>query len=428
MLRDTQGLHALESKSVPVRIALVLFAVVSLVFLYFAGSWQLGNMIASITEPIAGNAKSVSEIAVTMSPQDPMTNWLAAVLRQDEKIDEVAGFEKVVRLSPHDYRWWGQLGRAYEQADKTKQAEAAFKRSAELAPNYVFPQWQLGNFYLRAGNEKEALVSLQNAARLDPAYREQVFSIVWDFYEQDSAKLETLAGNNSNVNAGLAKFYAAKGLPEKSLEMWTRLSKKEQQENSAVARLVAQALYDKGFLRTSVQFIDQLGIEKGARLGAIHNPGFETGFSQPDDVLFSWKVPAVEDVRVQLNGFRKRSGKRGLEVSFNSYEKPQLAVVYQTIAVKPGAKYRISFWVKTQNLASRGLPVLEVLNFSDGAVLSSSKAFPDGTNEWQNMSVEFAVPSNSEGVSIRTAREYCGETCLLTGTLWYDDFQLTEVK
>ncbi len=428
MRKDTQGLHALESKSVPVRIALVSFAVFWLVFLYFAGSWQLGNMIASITEPTAGNAKSVSEIAFGMSPRDPMTNWLAAVLRQDENAQDVAGFEKVVLLSPYDYRWWGQLGRAYEQADKAKEAEAAFKRSAELAPNYVFPQWQLGNFYLRAGNEAEAIMALQKAAEIDPSYREQVFSIVWDFYEQDSAKLEALAGNNADVNAGLAKFYAAKGLPEKSLEMWKRLSNSEQQKNSEIARLVAQALYDKGFLKTSVQFINQLGIEKGARIGAVHNPGFETGFSQPEDALFSWNVPAIKDVRVQLNGFRKHGGKRSLEVSFNSYENSQLAAVYQTIAVSPGTKYRLSFWVKTQNLVSRGMPVLEVINFSDKEVLASSKAFQAGTNEWQNMSVEFTVPADSEGVSIRTAREYCGEKCLLTGTFWYDDFQMTEVK
>jgi len=31
-------------------------------------------------------------------------------------------------------------------------------------------------------------------------------------------------------------------------------------------------------------------------------------------------------------------------------------------------------------------------------------------------------------VTIRTVRAYCGDDCPITGTLWYDDFELKKIN
>ncbi len=428
MERNTDGLYALSSKNIPVRIGLAFVLLLVLVIIWFAVSLQLGNLLAEVTKPTDSDAKSIAEMAVSLSPRDPLTQWLKATLEQEADPQKISGFEKTVRLSPSDYRWWIQLGRAYEQADKSSEAEAAFKYAIGLAPNYVLPHWHAGNFYLRQGKDDEGFAALKKAAFVDPIYREQVYSVLWDFYEQDSKRLDMLAGDNPGVIAGLAKFYAVKRIPDKSLEAWNRLSPAERAKNEDIARLVMQAFYETGYFRTSVAFAGQLEAEKGAAVGRIYNGGFESEIYPPDKAFFSWKISNSEDIRIQTNSFKKHKGKRSLELSFSGYKKPVIYNVFQTVAVEAGAKYRISFWFKTENLASMGMPVVEVTDVPDGRVLAFSKPMPTGTNDWQEMSFEFEAPANAEGIGIRTNREYCGESCLLTGTLFYDDFELKRIN
>ena len=427
MKPDSKHLLTIDSKSIVARLSLLAFLVLALLFVWFAISWQIGNMFADFTKPTEVNAAVVADMAVSMAPGDPLAVWLKAVIAQDASSADYAGFENVIRLSPNDYRWWVQMGRAFEQADETEKAELAFKRAIEIAPNYVVPRWQAGNYYLRQGNEKVALENLKKAAEFDEVYREQVFSVVWDFFEEDEKKLESLAKDQKGVYSGLAKFYAGKGKPKKSLESWNKLSESERTANADIAKLVAQALFDKGFFATSVRFRDELGIEKGAGVGKMHNGGFEAQVPNPDGVLFTWKIVKVQGMRVQTNGFKKRSGNRSLEVSFGGFNKPDINNVYQTIAVKGGARYRLSFWVKTERLAGAALPQIQVINTVDSKPLGSSKAFARGSNDWQLLEFDFEVPEGSEGVSIRTTREFCGENCTLSGTFYYDDFEIREL-
>ncbi|MBL0238973.1 MAG: hypothetical protein IPQ00_00110 [Chloracidobacterium sp.] len=41
---------------------------------------------------------------------------------------------------------------------------------------------------------------------------------------------------------------------------------------------------------------------------------------------------------------------------------------------------------------------------------------------------DFTAPDNCYGVTIRTVRAYRGDDCPITGTLWYDDFELKKIN
>ena len=426
MNSERNRILTIDSKSLVARVLLVVAALLVIVFVWFSVSWQLGNLFADFTKPTETNAGEVADMAIGLAPRDPLAVWLKAVVEQDKDASKYQGFEDVIRLSPMDYRWWVQMGRAFEQADKPEKAELAFERAIEIAPNYVVPRWRAGNFFLRGGREEEGLANLKRAAEFDPVYREQVFSVVWEYFEEDDAKLLSLARDVKDVYAGLAKFYAAKEQPRKSLAAWNKMTPEAKKANQDIAKLVAQALFDKGFFATSVKFRSELSPENGPGLGRIHNSGFEKELSQAEDVLFSWRINRIEGMRVQTNGFKKRTGRRSLELSFSGFKKPDINNVYQTVAVRSGVGYRLSFWVKTEKLSGASLPLIQVINTIDSKVLASSPAFSAGSNDWTPITFEFEVPDDSEGISIRTAREFCGDACTLTGTVFYDDFELSE--
>jgi tetratricopeptide (TPR) repeat protein len=326
------------------------------------------------------------------------------------------GFENTVRLAPNEYRWWIQLGRAYEQSDKMDRAEKALKYAIELAPNYTFPHWQLGNFYLRQGKEAEAFTELKKAAQNNVTYREQVFSIAWEYYDKNTAKVEELAGDSTESRAGLAKFYAAKERAEDSLRIWNTLSDDEKQTHEEIAKIIAQALYDKRFFRQSAQFVRQLGIESNAKAESIENAGFET------EIRNEGKV----DVKIDPN--QKREGLKSLRVSFKGFSSTELYNVLQVVPVYPSIRYQLSFWVRTENLRTAGTPNLEIVNSNDDRLITVSKAFPNESNDWTQIQTEFTTPANAEGITIRLGRTYCGEACPILGTIWLDDFKLERLK
>ncbi|MDM7924298.1 MAG: hypothetical protein QUS14_18590, partial [Pyrinomonadaceae bacterium] len=128
----------------------------SLIFAWFSIRWQIGNMLGELTSINQSGASEIASAAVSMAPGDPLPHWLLAMKEREifsaESIERsVTYMEEMVRVSPQDFRWWIELGRGYEQAERPAEAENALKHAVELAPEYTFPRWQLGNFYLRQG-------------------------------------------------------------------------------------------------------------------------------------------------------------------------------------------------------------------------------------------------------------------------------------
>ncbi len=430
---DEIQIEILDSRRLPVRVGLAAAIVLVLVFGWFAVRWQLGNMLAELTNATDPNAKEIAALAVNLAPADPLANWLVAGTKKNtftpEMISETAkSFEAAARLSPNDYRWWVELGRAREQAEEFDLAERAYLRALEIAPHYTYPRWQLGNFYLRQNRSDEAFAELKKTAENNSIYRDQVFSIAWDYYEKDTARLEQIAGDSSSVRASLAKFYASKERAEDSLRIWNTLSEEDRQMNTPIAKIIAQAFYEKRIFRQAIEFVRGLGIEPEAKAETVQNASFERPIGNIQETYFGWKVAPIEKIDVKLDPTQKHEGSRSLRVSFNGYSDATLYHVYQYVTVEPSANYRLTFWIRTENLKSGGMPALEIFNANDDKGIVTSEPFPTGASNWQAMKLEFTAPANAEAVGIRTVRAFCGTNCPIFGTMWYDDFKLERMK
>lgn len=430
----TEQIKIIETKSWKGRVILILLIIAALVFGWFSISWQIGNMLAALTPANQPNAKAIADFAHGLSPRDPITNWLKANVEKDtftpQSLDNAAAFlEESVRYAPADYLYWLELGRAYEQTENYEKAEKAFRRAAAVAPNYSNVHWQIGNYYLRRGQEAEAFAGLGKSAETSAVYREQVFSVVWEYFEKDKTKLEQLAGEKPDMRAGLAKFYAAKELPEDSLRIWNTLSDGDKTRNQDIARLIAQALYDKRFYRSAIEFVRQLGIEPQANGETVQNGGFEAPISAAaKDSFFGWKYNKKEKIDINTDPMKKKEGSKSLRVSFGGFTGIEIKNLLQFVTVEPNKKYRLNFWLKTENLKSAGTPVVEIINANDEKIITTGAAFPNGTQDWTSAAIEFTAPPNAEAVAIRFDRAYCGDACPIVGTFWVDDFKLEKIN
>ena len=142
------------------------------------------------------------------------------------------------------------------------------------------------------------------------------------------------------------------------------------------------------------------------------NGGFEDGGSTPD----FWGKDAwiISRSTFTWDSAQKHSGNRSVGISNDTTNDARWV---QTVSVQPNAKYRLSGWTKTQDVATNGdrganLSIL-------GGFTSTNKLY--GTNDWTFVSVDFDTGSvTSLQVAARLGM-YSGDT---TGTAWFDDLKL----
>lgn len=418
-------LLAINSRNTAARVGIGVFVVVALLIGWFAVRWQIGILLSDLTPPTDPNAGEVGLVATKLAPADPGPILLSAAAENDPQ-KAIALFEDAIRLAPNDFRTRIELGRAYEQDDQIERAEAEFKRAVELAPNYAAPRWHLGNFYLRQEREADALPQLTHAAEQNQTYRDQVLSLAWDYFQKDPTRVEKLVTEPAAV-AHLAYFFAARGSAAASLRNWDRLSAADKERYGYRAISISNGLYSQRHFAEALSFDKQLGNATDAEPNKITNASFETNIGETAQARFAWQITRNEGkLEIAADGKVAHEGTRSLRMTFRGFTKPVLANVYQTVVVEPNTRYTLSFWVRTIDLRSAGTPMLEVLNGVNDASLTRTEPFANGTAEWQRMTLDFRTPENCVGIVIRTIRQYCGEECQITGSVWYDDFSLTK--
>lgn len=112
-----------------------------------------------------------------------------------------------------------------------------------------------------------------------------------------------------------------------------------------------------------------------------------------------------------------RQGPKSVKISFST---PNDARWIQTVSVQPNTRYRLSGWVKTENVAHSAEVVDAGANLSlFGTWTRSTGLF--GTTDWTYVSLEFNSESNTQVTVAARLGYWAGTT---TGTAWFDDLRL----
>jgi tetratricopeptide (TPR) repeat protein len=396
------------------------------------GAWMAARWLAGDTMALYPTNQEVARLAERLAPDDPQTHFTAGVFARNDFSEEglretVREFERAVALSPLDYRLWMELGRAREQAGDREGGEAALRRAVALAPGYVMPRWYLGNLLLRAGRDEEAFAELRRAAESDREMRGAIFASVWSIYGGDVARVTAAVGDNPAVRAELVTYLIAQKRTDDALRLWSSLSAQDKHAQADAGHALSHQLHDER------RYAASLEVERGiapedvtAQVGQITNGGFEEEIKGPGKDQFGWSVTPVAQAQTGLDPRTAHGGARSLRISFNAPSSITFSNVSQLVVVEPGARYHLEFYVRTDSLKTASSLVVNVTSGAkDGRVLASSAPAPDSTSDWQQVSVGFAVPNETDGIVIVLTRQPCSEeACPIFGKIWYDDFKL----
>ena len=336
-------------------------------------------------------------------------------------------FEQATSLSPRDYRLWMELGRAREQAGDAAGGEQALRRALALAPKYVMPRWYLGNLLLRAGRDAEAVIELRSAAESDHELRGPIFASVWSIYNGDVDRITAALAQTPEVRAELIQYLVTQKRVDDALRLWSSLGAPDKKKQHDAGESLARGMLETGRFGAALEvYRGGAGEDTHAGVGQVSNGDFELEIGAPGKSPFGWTVTPVAQAQIGIDPRIVHGGSRSLRISFNAPSSITFANVTQLIVVERGARYRLDFFVRTEDLKSVSTLAVDVVSAAAGGkVLAASAPAANGTTDWQQVAVEFTAPTDTDGIVLRLRREPCTEgACPIFGKIWYDDFNL----
>lgn len=415
----------------PVRILLLVLLIGAGLWSYYAVRWYLGNTLAEYFNS-AQNNMDVARMAVSMAPRDPLTHWRIAQVSQkimplDQQAQAIAEFEKAVSLSPHDYRFWMSLGRAYEQAGDAVKAESALRRAVSLAPSYSYPHWYLGNLLLRLGRYDEAFAEIRTASDADTELRLQQFSLIWEIYGSSPEALKNAVGQRADARANFALYLLNQQRFEDGLNLWNSISNEEKKADRTTAESIVTTLKNQYRFHDAVRVWNDITSEKyRAELGHVFDGGFEQAVGSGN--VFGWHTQGAPQMQVGIDPNKGHGGARSLRMSFNVRTNLDSIDVSQLVAVEPNTEYEFECYVSTDKLETGSAPLVQIVDAAAGAELVSTSQAPNGTHDWTRLSHTFKTGEKTEAVFLKIVRISCrtDETpvCPIFGSVWYDDFSI----
>jgi hypothetical protein len=113
-------------------------------------------------------------------------------------------------------------------------------------------------------------------------------------------------------------------------------------------------------------------------------------------------------------------GKTSLRMESIGKNEARHCRIMQPIALQPHRQYRLSFWVKTENLVPTD-PHIQVLTADSGRSISFETFHAEKTQDWKHYDIVFNSLDNSKGLL------YLGSWNGKDGKLWWDDVTCEEI-
>lgn len=386
--------------------------------------WALGNALSTRAED-----KELVDLAVTLAPHDPQTLYASAVIRErtfdpQDAAESLQQLTAATALAPNNYALWLALGKAREAAGDRPGALEALRYAKGLAPNYSRVCWAFGNALLRDGQLDAGFSELRQAAIGDHKYRPPLVAAAQQVFSGDAARINAAVGNSPSVLAALALAYAQQNSFDEAIGAWRRIPEDQRTTLAEPGVILLSKAIDGKKFRMAAEVANDLAGSDKFKIAEIYNGGFEHAIVLQNAAAFDWVIADGTNPQVVMTNGKKHGGEFSLLLVFRSPGR-EFRQISQKVPSEPGMALRFESFVLT-DIKSPGVKFRwEIASAKDGNTIASTEPFI-ANEEWAPASVDFTVPSDTDGIIVRLSRNECVlPSCAFAGNLWLDDIRLT---
>ena len=378
-------------------------------------------------------------MAVAYFPNSPRLNARAGESELSLNEDREAGvaraqqfLTRAVAWSPNDYHFRiGQASAREANGDRTG-AERSLREAVALAPSLAEVHWRLANLLVRTGKLDQSLDDFRFATSIQPDLLVNALELVWNVSRGNSAAATRIAGPDVRSQLALAHFLLRKSDYEHAISIFNQTAPKARLatvEGTTSSAAFINTMVETGRSREALDcWLKTLGLKADE---LFPDGGFEAeipqGFEQ-----FGWRINKSEYARLSIShaadvaAITAHSGRNALRIDFAGRDTTKLnGEVSHLLAVVPGAKYQLEFYVRAQNLITPEGPRVVLVNGS--TTVAESGPVGAGTYEWRRLECDFTAPASAHSLQLQIRRlpkfTYDDPT---SGSIWFDDFSLNQ--
>jgi Tfp pilus assembly protein PilF len=372
---------------------------------------------------LSANDLDAANSAVSLSPGNANAQVrLGALLEANGDLAAALWhYQTAVRLRPEDYVLRMQLARGQELAGDTAAAINSGRAAVNLAPFYAQPHWQLGNILVRAGRADEGFTELRLAGTSDPGLLPGIIDLAWQLSGgKVEYVLQAISPHTPEAYKALASYFKKHDRWQEAGRMFQAAGKAtDQDRRSYIAELIAAKKFREAHALWRIEYPPD---PDGPLI-------FDAGFEQEtnlDEPGFGWRAANPQpSLKLSLDNSNLKQGTASLRIDFNGEANANAPVISQLVSLDPKTRYELGLAYRTENLVSGGLPTILILDANDNKVLGQSEVFPQTTDGWRNVKVDFTTAESTTAVQIALQRKPCGaQQCPIFGKLWLDAFDL----
>ena len=331
--------------------------------------------------------------------------------------------QRAVELSPYDYRFRLALASIQEANGDRQAAESSLEAARDLARQNWNVHYRLGNLLLREGKLDQSLGELRSAVAANSNVLPGTLDLVWRASHEDVNAVRSIAESTSRTKLALAQFLLKNSHVAEAADVFASIDREDRLASAADSSAFLNALIAAGNFNTAHQLWSELTGAVQSTL--VNNGGFESDISK-NFAQFDWSFSRTEYARFALDTNVAHVGSRSLRIEFTGQDTTRLDnEVKQLVAIRPGARYRLECYFKTNKLDTPEGPRV-VVSDAASSWIAASEPIPAGSNDWRLLTVDFTSPSTSAViVSIKRKPKFSYDEPT-SGTVWFDDFSIKE--
>jgi tetratricopeptide (TPR) repeat protein len=339
----------------------------------------------------------------------------------------LSSLQQAVTLNPHVARYWLDLAAAYASANNLTAEAYALEHALNSEPTAPDVAWEAGTFYLAQNNLSRALPLFKVVVENDDQDRAtKALYLCWRTTRNVPRLVSDVLPSQSGPYFSLLKILISDKQRAAANQLWDALvaHKLKFQVGDAFPYfdyLISTQEVDQA--KTVWRFLTGIDgdLQEDSGTNVVVNAGFERAYLNGG---FGWRKDPDFPVDISLDTSEFHSGTRALRFLFSGPAFSDTGI-YQYVPVQPRTAYRLTAFVKSEDIVSASGPRLGIQDVYGKQLLVTTDDLL-GTSGWRQQTAEFVTGPDTRLVTIRVLR--IPGNPLIKGKFWLDDVNLVTIS
>jgi hypothetical protein len=350
------------------------------------------------------------------------------MLNMDQK-KSIYYLYQAIERNPLEQAYWINLAKVHQRIGEKNAFEKDLENAILVYPTSYQGRWVIGNLFLQEGTLDKALPHFFYILKHYPEQSSLVYDVLSKVVDDPDFIFERLVREESSFLPKYLSYLYEMGDTEPARKVWKKkISMGYKIERSEALRhiefLISQNEFDEAYEIWKARLQEE-GLPVSEDTNLITNGSFEK-----EKVLgggFDWKISTVPGAKVSFDRSVTFNGNSSMKITFDGKENVDFYHISQLVSLKPNADYLLKAYVKTKAVTTKSGIKIEV--YGMGPAFYGASGSLIGDNDWKELSVAFRTPAQSHAGVVRMRREKTNKfDRLISGTVWIDNVQLTELK